>query len=97
MNKKQLKLKYLMGLWKTLPNYPTAEDVCYELQLHLQKEGLSQGELSSAAFKSLWGSGWTDSPQFQRVPELVSQGLLVQLGTPARPRYKLANLNSEQS
>jgi len=89
MNKNQLKMKYLMGLWKTLPNYPTAEDVFFELQTHLQKSGQSEGDLAASDFKSLWGSGWAGSPQFNRVSELVSQGLLSQQGTPAKPKYKI--------
>jgi hypothetical protein len=91
MNKNQLKMKYLMGLWKTLPNYPTTEDVLYELQIHLQKVDQTQSELGASDFKSLWGSGWAKSPQFDRVSELVSQGLLSQQGTLAKPKYKIVS------
>ncbi len=84
-------MKYLMGLWKTLPNYPTTEDVLYELQIHLQKGDQPQGDLAASDFKSLWGSGWAGSPQFERVSELVSQGLLSQQGTPAKPKYRIVS------
>jgi len=39
MDKNKIKFKYLMNLWRTLPDYPTKEDAIYELNVYLLKDG----------------------------------------------------------
>ena len=45
MEKNKLKMKYLLGIWKDLPEYPTKEDVIYELNSYLIKDGRPDGGL----------------------------------------------------
>jgi len=39
MDKNKLKMKYHMGIWKELPAYPTEEDVVFELNSYLVRDG----------------------------------------------------------
>jgi len=43
MNRGRIKFKYLLSVWKTMPDYPTQEDVVYELSLYLIKDGRPNG------------------------------------------------------
>ena len=52
-----------MGLWKTLPNYPTKEDVQYEISVFLLKEGRSGSEFSIQTLNSIYGTKWEILPQ----------------------------------
>lgn len=52
MDKKKLPIKYQIGIWKTLPNYPTKNDILYELQVHVSK--MKTGEFSEQTFNGIW-------------------------------------------
>ena len=68
MEKNKLKLKYLLGIWRDLPEYPTKEDIIYELNSYLIKDGRPDGEFSEQTFNSFLNAGW----------EKTSQGDLIQ-------------------
>lgn len=71
MNRNKIKLKYLLGIWKTLPDYPTKEDVIYELSAFLLKDGRPNGEFSQQTFKTIFGAGWENSSCGEIVNELI--------------------------
>jgi hypothetical protein len=58
MNRNKIKIKYILGLWKHLGDYPTKEDVIYETSLFLAKDGRPNGDFSPQTFKSIFGSQW---------------------------------------
>lgn len=58
MNKNKIKIKYLLNLWKHLPQYPSKEDIIYETSVYLLKEGKPNGDFSVQTFKSIFGSQW---------------------------------------
>jgi hypothetical protein len=75
MEKNKLKLKYLMGVWKDLPEYPTKEDVIYELNSYLIKDGRPDGEFSDQTFNSFLESGWKKTSHGKIIKELIDTGV----------------------
>jgi len=69
MKTSRIKLKYLMGLWKTLPEYPNTDDVIYEISLYLMKDGRPNGEFSEQTFNSIFGKNWTQ----EKIGEIISR------------------------
>jgi hypothetical protein len=72
MNKNKIKFKYLLGVWKSLPDYPTKEDVVHELSVFLVKDGRPNGDFSSQTFKSVFGSGWEKSRHGEIISSMIS-------------------------
>ena len=79
MQKNKLKFKYLMNLWKSLPNYPTQEDVIYELCVYLEKDGRPNGEFTQQTFNSVWGNSWTETKHFAVVQRMIDQGIFEEI------------------
>lgn len=52
MEKNKVKLKYHLNLWRTLPSYPTQEDILYEIYSFLLKDG--KKEFSDIAMNYIW-------------------------------------------
>ena len=71
MEKNKLKMKYLLGIWKDLPEYPTKEDIIYELNSYLIKDGRPDGEFSDQTFNSFLPSGWEELKHSEVVKELI--------------------------
>lgn len=71
MEKNKLKMKYLLGIWKDLPEYPTKEDVIYELNSYLIKDGRPDGEFSDQTFNSFLPEGWEKNKFGEEVNELI--------------------------
>ena len=71
MEKNKLKMKYLLGIWKDLPEYPTKEDVIYELNSYLIKDGRPDGEFSDQTFNSFLPEGWEGNKFGEAVNELI--------------------------
>lgn len=71
MEKNKLKMKYLLGIWKDLPEYPTKEDVIYELNSYLIKDGRPDGEFSDQTFNSFLPEGWVDDKFGEAVNSLI--------------------------
>lgn len=71
MNKNKLKTKYLLGIWKDLPDYPTKEDVIYELNSYLTKDGRPDGEFSDQTFNSFLPEEWEKTKLNEIVKELI--------------------------
>lgn len=75
MDKNKLKLKYLLGIWKGLPEYPTKEDVIFELNSYLTKDGRPDGEFSDHTFNSFLSEGWEDNKQGEIIKEFIDTGI----------------------
>lgn len=71
MEKGKIKIKYLLGIWKDLPDYPTKEDIIYELNSYLIKDGRPDGEFSDQTFNSFLPIGWEETGQGEIVRELI--------------------------
>ena len=78
MNKNQIKFKYILGLWKSLPSYPTNEDLVYEISLFLVKDGRPNGEFSPQTLKSIFGTGWEKSKHAEVFGEMLADGSIVE-------------------
>jgi len=74
MDKNKLKMKYHMGIWKELPAYPTEEDVIFELNSYLVRDGRPQGEFSMQTFNSFLPTGWEEGNFGSLVKFLVENG-----------------------
>lgn len=75
MQKEKIKLKYLLGIWKDLPEYPTKEDVIYELNFYLIKDGRPDGDFSDQTFNSFLPQGWESQKYGEIVTELIESGI----------------------
>ena len=74
MNKNKIKFKYLMNLWRTMPGYPTKEDVIYELNVYLMKDGRPNGSFSIQTLKAPFGSNWEETKFKEIVDEMIESG-----------------------
>jgi hypothetical protein len=75
MEKNKLKMKYHMGIWKELPSYPCEEDVIFELNSYLVRDGRPQGEFSDQTFNSFFPAGWEGKKQGEVVKSLIEKGI----------------------
>jgi hypothetical protein len=89
MEKTKIKLKYVLGVWKLLPHYPTPEDITFEIQNYLEKDGRPEGEFSPQTFKSIWGSKWLETKHPAVLEKMIQSGEFELTGTESKPRYKL--------
>lgn len=87
MEKNKTKMKYLLGIWKELPEYPTEEDVIYELNLYLIKDGRPDGDFSDQTFNSFLPPNW----EKQKFGELVKK--LTETGVFEKSEKTLGNKN----
>ena len=74
MDKNKIKFKYLMNLWRTMPDYPTKEDVIYELVVYLTKDGRPNGSFSLQTLKAPFGPNWEETKFKQIVDEMIETG-----------------------
>jgi hypothetical protein len=75
MERNKLKIKYLLGIWKDLPEYPTEEDVIYELNSYLLKDGRPDGDFSDQTFNSFLPEKWEKEKFGEIVRELIIKGI----------------------
>ncbi len=68
-------MKYLLGVWKDLPEYPTKEDVIYELNSYLIKDGRPDGDFSDQTFNSFLSPDWKESRTGELIKELIETGI----------------------
>jgi hypothetical protein len=91
MNKNKIKFKYLLNVWKSLPEYPTKEDVAYEISVYLIKDGRSNGDISMQTFNSIFGSTWEKTNHGDVIRAMISEKDLVESerSTPSKKWFKL--------
>jgi len=63
-----------MNLWRTMPGYPTKEDVIYELNVYLMKDGRPNGSFSVQTLKAPFGSNWEETKFKEIVDEMIESG-----------------------
>lgn len=79
-----------MNLWKSLPEYPTKEDIIYELSFYLAKDGRPGGEFTMQTFNSAFGSDWTKTKHNDVIEKMISDGDFIESGVYAgNKKYKL--------
>lgn len=86
MQQGKIKLKYMMGLWKHLPEYPSEGDLIYEITLYLAKDGRPNGEFTRQTLKSALGKGWEESAHKAVFESLVESGQIQK--TPGKDESK---------
>ena len=64
-----------MGIWKELPGYPSSEDVIFELNSYLVRDGRPNGEFSLQTFNSFLGNDWENSPHGSVINKLIDDGI----------------------
>jgi len=74
MNKNKVKFKYILGLWKSLPEYPTKEDIIYEITIYLIKDSKPNGEFSTQTFNSIFGSNWEKTKHGEAIKSMIEEG-----------------------
>lgn len=91
MNKNKVKFKYILNLWKSLPNYPTKDDVVYELTLYLIKDGRPNGDFSTQTFNSAFGSSWEKTKHGDTIRSMIEEGDFIESekSTPSKKWYKI--------
>lgn len=75
MDKNKVKMKYHMGIWKELSNYPTEEDIIFELNSYLIRDGRPNGEFSEQTFNSFLPSGWESKEYGKIIESLIEKGV----------------------
>jgi len=79
-----------MNLWKSLPSYPTKEDVIYELSVYLVKDGRSSGEFTLQTFNSVFGANWSKTKHGEVIETMINEGDFIEAGVYAgNKKYKL--------
>lgn len=90
MNRNKVKFKYLMNLWKSLPEYPTKDDIIYELSVYLVKDGRPGGEFTLQTFNSAFGQDWSKTKHGEVIENMITSGDFVECGTySGNQKYKL--------
>lgn len=77
MNKDKLPVKYLISIWKTLPGYPTREDVLFEVHQYISKK--TSDEFSEQTLNGIWYdtggvANWRGTMYETRINEMMSDG-----------------------
>lgn len=81
MDRNKIKFKYLMNVWKSLPDYPTEEDITYELSLYLVKDGRPNGEFTMQTFNSAFGQDWAKTKHGEVIQSMLDNGSFVDTGS----------------
>lgn len=89
MDRNKIKLKYVLGVWKLMANYPTREDIIHEIRTYLEKDGRPEGEFTPQTFKSIWGSKWFETKHQGVLEKMLQDDSFENVGTEFKPRYKL--------
>lgn len=93
MERNKLKMKYLLGVWKDLPGYPKEEDLIYELNSYLLKDGRPDGEFTEQTFNSFLPSDWKKSRHGEIIKDLIERGEIekTEKTSGSKEWYKIAN------
>lgn len=82
-----------MNLWKTLPQYPSKEDIIYELSVYLLKDGRPNGEFTFQTFNSAFGSGWQETKHGSQIETIIKDGDFVEVGVySGNKKYKFKEI-----
>lgn len=96
MNNNKIKMKYLLGIWKSLPDYPTKEDVIYELNFHLNKKGITNGIFSENIFNYFLPPNWKETKFNEIIKELFQSNIIEKYNDPSsKTKKNLYKLNDK--
>jgi len=59
MNKNKLKVKWLLGIYKVLPNYPTQEDILFDLVEFLYQKDQINDSFTISIFKLIYNKQYS--------------------------------------
>lgn len=81
MTNDNVPFKYLLSMWKTMPNYPTKLDVLYELYSHIVKN-MKNSEFSEQTFNAIWYdqsgvANWKGTAIESKLNEMFADGTFV--------------------
>jgi hypothetical protein len=97
MDRNRIKFKYILGLWKTMPEYPTKEDVLYEISIYMVKEKRLNHEISEQTFNSIFGHNWQKSKHFNAIETMICDGDLTEIiKSPKAGSKKWYKINNTQ-
>jgi len=92
MNSQKLKMKYHLGVWKELPDYPTAEDLIYELNIFLSRDGRPNGDFSEQTFNAFLPKGWEEMKYSSLIQNMIQEGTFLELQKESSKKwYKIQN------
>ena len=93
MDKNKIKMKYHMGIWKELPNYPTPEDIIFELNTYLLRDNRPDGEFTEQTFNSFLPSDWENSSHGTIIKNFFESGVFGKQKTTqgGKTKYKIIN------
>lgn len=93
MNRNKIKLKYVLNLWKSLPDYPTKEDVLYEIRSFLIRDSRHNGEFSPQTLNAVFGPRWEKEEYGKIVNDLIEEGEIEETKkiSASKKWYKLKN------
>jgi hypothetical protein len=91
MDRNKIKFKYLLNVWKSLPEYPTKEDVAYEIAVYMIKDGRNKGDISLQTFNSIYGSTWEKTKHGEVIRMMIADNDLIESekSTPSKKWFKL--------
>ena len=85
-------MKYHMGIWKELPAYPTEEDVIFELNSYLVRDGRPNGDFSMQTFNSFLPGGWESSKHGEIINDLIKkETFITQKAKGGKTLFKIKN------
>ena len=93
MENNKLKMKYHLGIWKTLPGYPTDEDLIFELNSYLVREGKPDGEFTIQTFNSFLPANWENTKHGEIVNKLIESEIFEKQHQKSKSKitYKVKN------
>jgi hypothetical protein len=95
MNRNKIKFKYLMNLWKSLPEYPTEEDIVYELSSYLIRDGRPNGEFTMQTFNSVFGPDWKETKHGEIVQKMIQNEIFEPINrskSEGKTKYKIKEI-----
>lgn len=63
-----------MNIWKSLPGYPTSEDMVYEITSYLFKDGRKELEFSFQTLNSIFGKDWEQREHSKIINSMIEEG-----------------------
>lgn len=60
-----------MNIWKSLPDYPTKEDIKYEISSYLYKDGKLDNGFSFSTLKTIYGKDWEETSHFNIIQDMI--------------------------
>ena len=80
-----------MNVWKSMEDYPTQEDIIYELSSYLHKDGRPNGEFTLQTFNSAFGPDWVETKHGEIIQNMIDSGIFIDTGgkLQGKTKYRL--------